>query len=428
MKTTLLCLFLFLGGNLLFGQVYLSEKKAVEDIDFYFSKLDSVHPNMYWLTPKTKLDSFILALKKRCKDSIMVAEFQSLLAEGNHLFDSHTGVVANNEFCVENYLKEHGDMVFPRVLCDKDGVFLRESGDRVLSVNGLPVTTLLEEIRKKLGGDMNPDNMYLMLSFSMEFQNKLMCMGIVPPFRVEVKTGGGRDSVLHIAGERLGKLQEEIQNALGGLFEGGPFGFEIYPENSIAIIRFYVCDTTGMKSFFSDCFEQIGQHGIKNVFIDVALNGGGTTQACELFLDHLDFTCKMKATMGSKENGVLKYKKAEYVKKSRGGYKGNVYVFQSFLTTSSGMFIGEILKSSGNGVLVGTETGGCMPVYTDSEFFNLKNSAATAYCASQHYRHISSRLPRDKSGFLLPDIVYPFRMDKRLEMEDCMKIISLNKR
>lgn len=253
-------------------------------------------------------------------------------------------------------------------------------------------------------------------------------MGIMPPFKVNIKMQDGRDSVLNVkTGESFARLQENIQHLFYAFVKNGTHAFEIYPENSVALIRFYVCDTTDLELFFSNCFQQINKNKIEHVFIDVSLNQGGTTQACELFFNHLNFKCHVKAIIGCRRDGKLKYSKVKYERNNQKGYRGNIYVYQSYMTTSAGTFIGEMLRNSGRAVLVGTETGGCVPVYTEKDFFHLKNSGIVAYCAHQFYNQTNSRLPRDKNGFLLPDIFYPFNLERRLELSDCIKIINSNK-
>ena len=368
-----------------------------------------------------------MEVKRYCKDSIELSEFRNLLARGNHFFDLHTGVQSDDGYCLETYLKRNGDIVFPSVLCTEKGIFLRETGDKILSVNGISTEEILKEVREKLGVDMNPEYIYSMLSFSLEFQTILMCKNITPPFSVEMEGQYGKKSVLKVQGANLRELQESLQKKLSVFFKNGPYDFEIHPEVSMAIIRFYVCDTVGLKSFFSNCFKEIKQEKIKNIFVDVSLNGGGTTQACELLFEQLNFDSKMEIVVSQKEGGTLRSQRLRYNKRGRGEYSGNIYVFQSFLTVSSGTVIGEVLKSSRKAVLVGTRTGGCVPVYTDKENFELSNSRIEVYCARQYYNQTRPQLQRDQDGFLLPDIFYPFGLDRQLELSDCIEIISLNK-
>lgn len=60
--------FISLNG---FTQSKLNYQEACADIDYYFATIDSIHPNMYWHTPKYRIDSFKMAVKKKCVDSVM---------------------------------------------------------------------------------------------------------------------------------------------------------------------------------------------------------------------------------------------------------------------------------------------------------------------------------------------------------------------
>ena len=79
-----------LGVGPLFSQT-LKKQQAIEDIDCYFQTIYAWHPNMYWHTPKSVVDSCMEEMKRKCYDSMPVIELRYLLAHSNHLFDGHTG-------------------------------------------------------------------------------------------------------------------------------------------------------------------------------------------------------------------------------------------------------------------------------------------------------------------------------------------------
>lgn len=429
MKCILYCLLFLFSGNYVTAQVYLTKQQAYQDIDLFYSRLAFTHPNMYWKTPKAEVDAFVAALKKQCGDSIRVDELSILLSQGNHFFDAHTGVQPDYSNYVGDYIQKYGDVVFPLVDYSGKGLFMKEAGSRIVSINGFPAEELVSFVTNELGCDMNPNNTNAMLSHLPELQKRMIYKGIKAPFQVVVKDKDGRSATIQVKGESLVELEQQIQKAFGIYYQDGMHSFETYPEQSVAIIRFNVCDTTGgLAAILSDCFNQIAKDRIRNVFIDVSMNGGGTTQACEILLDHLCFKGHVRAMIGERDGSKVKYAKSSYKKDNKEGYKGKVYVYQSFLTASSGTFIGEMLKSVKRAVLVGTETGGCVPVYTNKDMFSLQNSEIPAFCALMHYDRATPALPRDKNGFLLPDIPYPFELGKRLELSDCVKIIGLDKK
>lgn len=427
MKNILFCLLLLFSVDYATAQVYLAKQQAYEDIDSFYSKLAFTHPRMYWKTPKVQVDAFVADLKKQCGDSIRADEFSILMSQGNCLFDAHTGVQPDYNNYVGDYIQKYGDAVFPLVDCSEKGLFMKGTGNRIVSINGYPADELVRFATNELGGDENPNNVNAMLSNLPELQKRIIYKGIKAPFQVVIEGKDGRDVAMQVKGVSLMELGQQVEKALWIYYQEGVHSFETYPEQSVAIIRFNVCDTTGgLDRILSDCFKQVAKDRIENVFIDVSMNGGGTTQACEMLLDHLCFRGNVKAVIGERDGSSIKYLESSYKKNNKEGYKGKVYVYQSFLTASSGTFISEMLKSVKRAALVGTETGGCVPVYTNKDEFSLKNSDIMAFCATMHYYKAKPALPRDKNGFLLPDISYPFELGKRLELSDCLKIIGLN--
>ena len=84
-----------------------------------------------------------------------------------------------------------------------------------------------------------------------------------------------------------------------------------------------------------------------------------------------------------------------------------------------------MLKAMAHATIVGTESG--RVGYLSAKHYTLPHSQRQVFIPDMLYEEESPALPRTADGRLLPDIPYPFLVDRRLGVEDCLKIIELNK-
>ena len=104
--------FVFLLFNMLINSLFsqnLTKREAMEDIYHYFDTIKFYHPNMYWHTPKSVVDSCIEAMIGKCYDSIPVYRFRYLLARTRGLFEDHTGLDARR------YQGINTERIFPKI-------------------------------------------------------------------------------------------------------------------------------------------------------------------------------------------------------------------------------------------------------------------------------------------------------------------------
>lgn len=403
-------LFLYLLGMSigLVAQKKISYDQACADIDYYFAAIDSIHPNMYWHTPKTRIDSFIGALKTKLRDSVEVSQLGYELLQTRYFWDYHTRL---------NFSLPANQIVFPAAELSPSGVFWKDK--KILSVNGVKIEDILSVVFRFRGCDMPLATFCYYYPYYVP--RAIHGMGIKPPFEVVYKK---EEKPEKVEGIPYGKLQYKGDSSAEKILD-----LQVFPADSIAIIYFNECtrDLAKADAFLSQAFRSIRNYGVKNLFIDVSRNPGGVTMSAELFLKYIHFDNNMLGyyqwvKRKGKEGAAYPTSIPE---EQPGAFKGNIFVYQSYATCSAGPWIGEFLRAVARGVIVGTPTEATLPIYIDSETLQLPHSKLYLDVATKYFYQEEPHIPRTEWGGIKPDLAYPFLTDRRLSLEDCQKILKL---
>lgn len=417
------------------GQKQITYEQLCADVDYLFRTVDSLHPNMYWHTPKTRVDSFIVELKEkfRGRDSIDVRDFAMELAQMNHFFDYHTTMPFVYRF------DEKGDTVFPRVTYQEGKFYLKDTDKEILSINGVGIDAIKRTWQNTYSSDFHPGYSQFYLNYVLDFQKVLMYLGIRAPYRVEYREGGACVAYTE-AGVSFAAMREDVQAFLDVFWDNAnpyPYSFEIYPDSSLMIIRITHCEETNhAHNFFLMCIDKILSNNIQYVFFDMSRNTGGSTAMFNYLLSYFITTKffyryrfdRQEKKLNDKGEWVLvKTSPWNLVRgiRHKGLYKRKLFVYQSPLTCSAAPVLGEALKALGAGVLVGTDTEPQIPSYSNVKSFTLPYSGLTRRSASTFDDNMKPDYFLTPEGGLRPDIEYPFLIERRLGVEDCMKIIEV---
>lgn len=138
-------------------------------------------------------------------------------------------------------------------------------------------------------------------------------MDIYPPYQVRIHVNG-QDSLLNIGnGVDYWALKYDVVDGLNEFFDyDKPYSFEIYPDSSVAIIRFNVCvsdeGASDFECFLRSCFEQIKSRHISSLFIDISRNGGGNGNINYMFVPYLRVNKSLRMTFRWQEKVMTKKK------------------------------------------------------------------------------------------------------------------------
>ncbi len=415
--------------NSLFGQTTLTKREAVEDIYHYFDTIKFYHPNMYWHTPKSVVDSCIEDMIGKCYDSMPVYQLCYLLARAQGLWDDHTGL--NGRW----YKGVNTERVFPKIYFKDHKIYLEDNDLEIITINSVPVDSILDYLKMNYGADVSMRWLESMICINYDFQGSVSDCGIYPPYKVAGKTKENRDTLVILDGIDIEILLEEENIFAREWNDPYPYHFELYPEEKIAIIRynevFRMSDYPEVDSLLGNFFQGCHKNNIRHLFFDVSRNEGGYTRHFTMFLPYIAMDKKKsyRRTIIEPNNEFTEILelKSIFPEGTKGVkfFKKNIYIYQSFYSQSATPDFCACMKVLTNAVLVGTETGSGLPLYATSKPHYLPNSGIRFNVSNYYWKDEFPKLPRTKEGFLLPDIEYPWSVEHRLNIEDCKKIIKL---
>ncbi len=421
MKHFLLIVFVF--SSICLSAQTLMRKEAIEDIDYFYRTLKSHHPDLYCFTPQSVVDSCMEDFKSKCYDSMPVADFRYHLSHLNYLFDCHTG------YLYRQYRSTNSERLFPRVYFKNHKVYLSANDWEVLSINSVPVDSIVARARMNFGADFHRCNIEFIICLRFEFQKCVTDFGFdEPPFTVRCRTLENRDTTVVLEGETRASLNNAQYAKDTKIYD-----FELYPEDKIAIVRYSeVFGKEEIRNFdvrLDDFFRNCRAHGIRHLFFDVSRNIGGYIRGFTFFFPYLQIGRKKsyQRLIVEREWQYRETLEGEMVQPPKWvkPFKGNIYVYQSFHTGSAAPDFCACLKVLADAVLVGTETGGGLPLYGVYKTFRLPNTGSEFMVSTRCEKDENPKLPRTPEGYLLPDIEYPMLTERLLNVEDCRKIIEL---
>lgn len=423
----------------------ITKEQALSDVKWCRSMLNSLHPSLYRYTSRSIVDSTFNEIERMCKetlpDSIDAYYIPSVLAQYNYFFDSHTKVFPNN-FIYKT------KKIFPPVVWSEDKkMFLENNNLEILSINDVKADSIVCWLSWLQGRESNPKDAYIIWTLSSQLQWCLDFHRIFPPYRIGAKTRESRDTVIVLDGvseQEVSTRRVQIARQLyafppkasGDIFLGGnpPYRFKIYPEESVAIIRYneafwpkeYPETDSLIHHFFQDC----AHHNIQYLFFDFSRNEGGVLMSYEPFGPYLKFKRKRYERLYLERGGTEVWEDLSVGNRIDRGVKpfaGQIFVYQSFHTSSATSIFCSVLKATTNAVLVGTETGQGIPLTSGYKDYQFPDSKGFVRIPVDCQIAENPKLRRDTNGYLLPDIPYPFLTTRWLGVEDCKKIIALKK-
>ena len=453
-------------------------KELKEDADYYFSTLFWAHPNPYYFCSAKKFNKLKKSIYRELdKKPLSKTDFILTIAQINSCLDSHSTIPVDSaiaemlvksrtdkmkEFTV-SFLKDSIDIIsfqhftidslntflkekkmdkdsilnsifiLPLVETKKNGLFfLGDSVHKIIAVNGILTKTMLSEANKYINKKLNPQtNLHLVNQYI-----NAMIVGkynINPPFRIKFdKTN--REETLN--GITLTSWKNEFSNVvLASIFKyfETPYTYEIYPKNSIAIFHIQTFEIKHREDFLKrlDEFkEEVNKQGIKYIFYDLSMNGGGNhfgTEAIDI-VKHDTVYFKYKATIRVNNTTVNNLTINQIILHSNRD-DSNIpddrilFVLQSALTASGGDYFCRIIAENKLGILVGEPTCELTKTFSYAREFTMPHTgikfhiASTLVDYSDYFQSLTTQ----------PDIDWDLRTIKEFSEQELMMIINYYK-
>jgi hypothetical protein len=310
---------------------------------------------------------------------------------------------------------------------------LNDSINNIKEINGISTKTMLSEVNKYVNKKLNAKtNSYLLNQYI-----NAMILGrynISPPFRIKFEKSEREETLKGVTLTEWGNEFSSIVLSSIPQYYETPYTYEIYPANSIAIFHIQTFDNKLKENFFRQLEEfkkEVNRQGIKYIFYDLSLNGGGSLfgfGAIDI-IKHDTVYFKCTETRRISNAGITKEKINQTVLFPN-QHDNNIpddrilFIIQSAVTSSAADYFCRIVSQNKVGILVGEPTG-----ELTKTFSCIKNEFTMPYTGI-HFNIATTLI--DYSDFFTssttpPDIYWDLRNIKEFTEQELLKIINCYK-
>ncbi len=459
------------------NETILSPKQMEEDILEFYNFVLEVHPNPFNILNPALLDKKVHKIIDECKDSMTVNDFSMHIAKLNQYFDSHTAVLFSTEKW-ENYDK----IKVPNII-EKNGEIYFDIANSVAGINDTTLygKKILTIANANIGTIKNYVLQYLsqVKLSTQEFVNIYLCENFKGT-KVEVKYLNNDNSIQTTyftdSDFVFSGFEKEKTNHENSVHKKSIVDTRYFPDEDLAIIELntfflYEKDEINLyKKAVQTTFDSLNRFGIKNLFVDVTLNGGGNSGYGDQFLSYLsdDTTAILTGQSIFKVSKPMKDWRMKFIgkwkvyylnylfskevrefsrlkegtywvenwkwkpEKTSCKYKGNVYIIQSRKTYSSATTFVATAKSCKLATLIGEETLGLASCYIDAVPKKMKHSKIMSICSSQYQHYNLPEADSPNPQGVLPNLEYkienPYKSFTLEELKDMLRVIKYKKK
>ena len=257
------------------------------DLGYMVRVMDEVHPNLYHDIGKStflkKYDSVLNSITGNMTAIEAWPKFATIIGAVN---EGHTSIQSPQEFQNRSFtffplnLKEFDGEAFV-VRFDASDEQQLKSGDRVLSINGFPAHSLLNQFSTYVGG--LPSYEKLVVSYLLG--DFLAIHQFSDPFTITYKSDG-QEKTITLKGQPKSKLNERAMayrkaNSLSA------YTYKTL-EDDIGYLNFRSMSNPSRFSVFIDSvFSEIKKSPVKGLIVDLRQNGGGNSELGDKLLEYI---------------------------------------------------------------------------------------------------------------------------------------------
>lgn len=288
-----------------------SKTDVLSDLEYLKSSLEETHFNLYGHTTKAEFEQNFLAVQNEIqKDSFSVLEvtnlFQKVVAKANN---AHTRV----PFPIPSYVQffESGGVVFPLEVAIEDAkVLVRknwsdntsiQTGSELKSINGLPITEVLERIYPLIAAESLYFKNTLIESFTLP-RYYWQAFGEQKNFEVAIFQNGKRSAYALEAIKSWDDYEMKRSDIVKEDWALKLFSNAAYlrPGNLSGDLEKY-------KAFIDSAFVEINANKYKALIIDLRYNGGGDEPFSNYLVSYIaDKPFKWNSKFQLKSSRILK--------------------------------------------------------------------------------------------------------------------------
>ena len=393
-------------------QTKIAVQKLHQDVEFYFSTIQKVHPDPYAFASFQKVDSVKQQIIADIVQPLRRIEFAvKMELEANSLFDNHTKMhyIFHNPLRIDEFYNSH---LFPwdiDVVENKLYLINQHGKQEIITINQQSTEEVMADLNKVFSADISEENKQTKIKhFFPLYYDLCYHKQNNSHFTITLQDIYGNITDLSKEGKGKQEVKEKIIANMAyttQTTEDYQLGFY---EDSIAVLTvntFSYSDNSDYISFLDNSFKTIAEKSCKYLFIDIKNNGGGSSQNAFYLLDYLfddDYkifgyiTLKRKSAAYIKEYGIeegqkKRYKKGENIidygfferiREVQHPYTKTLFLLQSNETASAALDMSIAIKSSRRGIVLGTPTEEPACSFSQAIVFTLPNTKLTFQSAT----------------------------------------------
>lgn len=416
----------------------LSSDEMMEDLDFLVRTLEQVHPKL--------LNGWSKEQQKTIEEVYLAASRGPLSLERYYflanqivtlLHDAHTNILPTSSSTLYLNLPIYWAAEGPVVLRSTQEL---QKGDLLLELGGYSPSELLEELSKVIPAE-NEGWVKVQGVDMLTGQAFLERLNLLADHKVQLKVDrNGTEIEVDVP---LGRQPRALGVGNTPYEVGGSlFNYVIDEELSLGLLRIHTCEVNNeYLETLSEFFHEVREKRIRHVAVDLRNNFGGDSRVLDAFLRYVDvdsyrgygslvrFSPQVVEKFGwDQDKGIQRYdSQIESVLKKENPFTGDLYVFTSPLTFSSGNWFAVVLKDNELATIIGEPTGNQPSSYGDILTFTLPKSRLPLSVSFKQFTRPDQRLTNATS--LEPDIFVPTTRqdiidDRDAQMEKLKEIVA----
>lgn len=400
------------------SQDTLSPAQMREDFRYMMEQYERIHPNPTWSLDKERYNELKQQTLAQLDHPMSHFDFWRIIARWNQYFDGHTHVgwptipsmpAGMMAFPPKSIVQYRDNKIF---FSSYEAMPDSLQGCEILAINGHPSAEIIDSIMPYVSHESEAHINNVVLRTLYWFYQAFY--GYSPQMEFLYRTTDGEHTVLLDRRTLYTWLvQVGDMGEIGGKgVRDRPWYFLLFPEYSMALFEFNTCGPNGRLGQFDSVvavyIDSINHYGINHLFVDISHNDGGNDVFCQHFLCHIDGLPDtmvvrgiIDTEMGSIENPDEMQMTMSF-RAIRPLYRGKLFFVQSQFTYSAGVFLANLAKQYGLGVVIGEETSGLTSTYSRHNSIKLPNSGLAFFSSDKYFRYFGTTGPRG----VMPDIPF----------------------
>jgi len=423
-----------------FGQSKsFSKEQMTQDIETLFSTIEKVHPDMYAVYPKQKLEQDIEKIKSELKPTGDIFYFfRQITPLIVKLGDGHTNLyppfIEPADFINVPLFPLSIKITYPELEIFIQNDYTQAQNTipakaQIISINNRKAENIVQEMMNYSSGEKD---FYRIDKLQQLFTPLMSVLYGDSIFDIEYLYIHEKHSV-RIKAITFNEANEIF--AQNSLAPSEPYTFKSLPDKDIGIIEFnQFTDLDKFKVFLDSTFQSLQKENIKNLIIDIRKNGGGNSSLGDEMFQYIspvpfaqfgktvvkysDIQKQVHKAMNNQDvtnpNGIEIYNEnAELIKlrENHLRYKGNVFLLISHSTFSSAASFSWAFKHFKMGTVIGEESGGMAVCFGDVISQKLPNTGLFYGCSYKKFYQYGAT--DDNIHGTLPD--YNIKSEKALD-------------